>query len=80
MNRRTILAGLAVSPIATLPAVSAAPTVSAEERVKRAARELAAAMKDAGRAEGIKFHFWYFPELGVGMDFAVHKGTRGEPI
>ena len=80
MNRRTILAGIAVSPIATLPAVAATPTMTPEERVKRAARELAAAMKDAGRAEGIKFYFWYFPELGVGMDFAVHRGTSGDQV
>jgi hypothetical protein len=80
MNRRTILTGLAVSPIATLPAVAATPTVTPEERINRAARELAAAMKDAGRAEEIKFYFWYFPELGVGMDFAVHRGTSGDPI
>lgn len=80
MNRRTVLSGLAVAPIATLPAIASVPTVSPDERVKRAARELAAAMKDAGRAEGIKFYFWYFPELGVGMDFAVHRGTSGDPI
>jgi hypothetical protein len=50
MNRRTILTGMAVAPIATLPAVAA---VTPEERVKAAARELAAAMSDAGRAEGV---------------------------
>jgi hypothetical protein len=80
MNRRTVLSGLAVAPIATLPAIASVPTVSPDERVKAAARELAAAMKDAGRAEEIKFYFWYFPELGVGMDFAVHRGTSGDPI
>lgn len=55
MNRHTILAGL--SRIATLPAVSAVPTIPADERVKRATRELAAAVKEADLAEKNKFYF-----------------------